>query len=176
MSRISHLLVVALFALALAACGGDENGDPEGFPGTADGAKALLTQFLQEGADTAALSAALRPTSEDYATVYVGEAGKKVESAYNPGWDAGKLHIRPKAGQTELLLWGATSEELKSWTGNAAQFPGGYKGLGPHLKPGVTLYRFKFVKPGEKLGMAFDGLTHVNGHWVIFPKSWSVLR
>ena len=28
------------------------------------------------------------------------------------------------------------------------------------------------VKPGETLGMAFDGLAFVNGHWRIFPKPW----
>ena len=43
------------------------------------------------------------------------------------------------------------------------------------LQSGVTLYRFKFVKPGEGLGMAFDGLVHVNGHWVIIPKPWRAL-
>ena len=44
-----------------------------------------------------------------------------------------------------------------------AEFPGGYKAVLPHLKPGNAIVRFKFVKPGETHGMAFDGLIHVNG-------------
>ena len=40
------------------------------------------------------------------------------------------------------------------------------------LKPGVVLYRWKFVKPGSTIGMAYDGLAHVNGHWVFIPKPW----
>ena len=31
------------------------------------------------------------------------------------------------------------------------------------------------VLPGESLGMAFDGLVHVNGHWAWFPKPWRAL-
>ena len=27
-------------------------------------------------------------------------------------------------------------------------------------------------EPGEELGMAFDGLTYVNGNWRIFPKPY----
>ena len=44
------------------------------------------------------------------------------------------------------------------------------------MKSGLTVYAFKFVKPGETLGMAFDGLVWVNGHFAIFPKPWRFLR
>jgi hypothetical protein len=50
------------------------------------------------------------------------------------------------------------------------------KRVAEHLKPGLTLYRFKFVKPGETVGMAYDGLVHVNGHWVMLPKPWAAAR
>jgi hypothetical protein len=39
----------------------------------------------------------------------------------------------------------------------------------------LKIYRFKFVEPGKDLGMAFDGLIYVNGHWRIFPKPWRAL-
>lgn len=32
------------------------------------------------------------------------------------------------------------------------------------------------LEPGQTLGMAFDGLVHVNGHWRLFPKPWKALR
>ena len=46
--------------------------------------------------------------------------------------------------------------------------------MAAQIKPGLKVYRFKFVEPGEDLGMAFDGLVNVNGHWRIFPKPWRV--
>ena len=54
--------------------------------------------------------------------------------------------------------------------------PGGYAKVAPHMKAGHTWYRFKFVKSGERVGMAYDGLTFVNHHWVIVPKPWRVLK
>lgn len=148
----------------------------ETFPGTEAGAKALLQRFLDPTQDVEKLSATLRPQAGDYAKVFAGESAAKAQAAYGPAWDAGAMQIKPKAGQTELLLWSASSEDVKAWTGAAKEhFPGGYEKVGQHLNPGLTLYRFKFVEPGKTLGMAFDGLVHVDGRWVIFPKPWRAL-
>lgn len=197
MSRVPRSLIVLVFSLALVACGGDEGGGTNGgggdgdgpktpygsgasdgpsFPGTEAGAKDLLAQFLEPGADVEALTAALRPATADYAAVFVGDAAAKAEAGYKDPWDNGYMKLAPKAGQTELLLWAASSDDLKAGEGNAREFPGGYKSVVEHLEPGVIWYRFKFVKPGETLGLAFDGLVHVNGRWVLFPKPWRVLR
>ena len=43
------------------------------------------------------------------------------------------------------------------------------------LRSRCTFYRFKFVQPGQSLGLAFDGLVYVNGHFAFFPKLFSVL-
>lgn len=170
------------------AQGGEQSAAPEALkvkeaagpkldhPPTEEGARALLQRFLAPGADTRALSQALRPTTAEYQAAFVPEAAKKAEEAYAAPWDAGALNIAPKSGQTELLLWKATSEELQSKSGDAGHFPGGYEQVAAQLQPGVTWYRFKFVEPGNDLGMAFDGLTHVNGRWVIFPKPWRALQ
>ncbi len=159
-----------------------ENNDaPESPPQKVDtseaGAKALISEFLVPGADHAKLSAALAPTPGDYGAAFVGDAAAKAEAGYTQAWQNGQMVLKPKAGQTELLLWKATTEELNAWTGDAKDyFPGGYREIATHLKPGVTWYRFKFVEPGETLGMAYDGLVCVNGRWTIFPKPWRVLR
>lgn len=145
-------------------------------PGTEDGAKALLAEFVKPGADPATLSKALRPTKADYDAVFMPDLAAKADAVYGPAWDGGQMVLAPKAGQTQLLISSATSDELKSWTGGAAEFPGGWKEVGAQLKPGVTIYRFKFVEPGQDLGMAFDGLAHVNGNWRIFPKPWRAMR
>ena len=140
------------------------------------GARTLLKKFLVPGADHAKLSALLAPRPGDYAAAFIGDAAAKAATGYQQAWKDGKMVISPKAGQTELLLWNATSEELNEGTGDAGQFPGGYQEAAKDLKPGVTWYRFKFVEPGKTLGMAFDGLACINGRWTIFPKPWRVLR
>ena len=149
-------------------------GDSKSYPGTDEGAEALLKEFLKPGADVAALSKQLRPAKADYDAVFQPELAAKADATYGPAWDAGQMVIAPKPGQTELKLFSATSDELKGWQGNAAEFPGGYKDVAAQLKPGVKIYRFKFVEPGQDLGMAYDGLAYVNGHWRIFPKPWRV--
>src|SRR5262249_26735955 len=161
-----------LFALAIVACNKAEAGKQ---PGTEAGARALLQEFLKPGADTAALSKQLRPTHADYAAVFLGDDADKAEKAYATPWDSGQMVIAAKTGQTELKVFAASSEELKAGTGNAREFPGGWAKVGVSLKPGLTFYRWKFVRPGEDLGMAFDGLVNVNGHWALFPKPWRAL-
>ncbi len=171
MHAIRHFAFLLFTSGAFVACGQSSSG----LPATEAGAKQLLQQFLTPGADHAALSKALRPTAADYAAVYGTDAAAKLDQAYAPAWDAGQLVVAPNEGQTELKMWKATSEELKAGTGEAAGFPGGYKEIASKLQPGQTLYRFKFTKPGEELGMAYDGLVHVNGHWVLIPKPWRAL-
>jgi hypothetical protein len=188
-------LPAALLALglALAGCGGGAGNAGSGtgasgnaggggtaasgksYPGTDDGAKALLAEFVKPGADHATLSKALRPSKADYDAVFTPELAAKADAVYGPAWDGGQMVVAPKEGQTQVLSSSATSDELKSWTGGAAEFPGGWKDVGAQLKPGVKFYRFKFVEPGKDLGMAYDGLAHVNGNWRIFPKPWRVM-
>ena len=180
-------LFLTVLLLSLVACGDDPIEGPPGggtdgappssmHPGTEAGAKALLSEFLAPGANHAKLSAVLAPATGDYAAAFVGDAAVQAEAGYKGAWESGRIVLKPNAGQTELLLWKATAEELQTWTGDAKdRFPGGYREAAKHLKPGVTWYRFKFVKPGSTLGMAYDGLVHVNGRWPIFPTPWRVL-
>jgi hypothetical protein len=144
--------------------------------GTEAEARALLEQWVKPGANAAELSKKLAPTKADYAAVFVGDAAAKAEQAYGPAWASGQLVIAGKPDQTALLLTRSTTDELKAGTGAATAFPGGYKTAAPHLKPGLTIYAFKFVKPGETSGMAYDGLVWVNGHFTIFPKPWRFLK
>jgi hypothetical protein len=142
------------------------------FPGTAEGAKALLGEFLKPNANRPGLTRALKPTAAEYAAVFEGDNATKAATAYEKLWNDPRAVIGADPANTELLVWSATTDELKSGTGEANHFPGGYKQVAQHLKSGLTMYRWKFVKPGEKLGMAYDGLVYVNGRWTWFPKPW----
>ena len=45
----------------------------------------------------------------------------------------------------------------------------------PLLDPHRVWARWKFVRPGEPSGMAYDGLVWVDDHWAWFPKPYRVL-
>ena len=170
-------LMVSLAATLLAAASLSGAPPASAAAGTPNEARALLQEFVKPGADHAALSAKLRPTKQDYDAVFTPQAVAKLQAAYEPAWNQGVMVVKGKPGQTAVLVWSGTSEDIKAWRGAARDhFPGGYQKVGPYLKPGVTLYAFKFVVPGEALGMAFDGLVHVNGRWVLFPKPFRALE
>jgi len=142
-------------------------------PGTDDGARALLAEFIKPGADVKALSLKLRPSKADYEAVFEKPFAAKLEAMYDAPWKAGKIVIAGKPGQTDVLLRKVSTADIRKWSPAASDaLPGGYKRIAADVKPGQTMYTFKFVKPGEGLGMAYDGLVHVNGQWRIFPKAW----
>lgn len=136
-------------------------------------AKTFLAQFLSADADRAAMTKALRPSAADYQAVFKdAEFAQKLKAAHDPMWDGGAGAIAPKEGQTELLTWAATAVQLREGSGDAKEFPGGYSKVADKFHDGITVIRWKFVKPGETIGMAFDGLIRVNGQWRFFPKPW----
>ena len=150
---------------------------PTDFPGTEAGAKALLGTLLKADTDHATATRALRPADADYDAIFVAEAAAKAKKGYAELWASDDAVLKPRTGQTELLLWSATSADIKAWQGNAADhFPGGWRRVGASLKGGLTFYRFRFVKPGATSGMSYDGLVHVNGHWVWVPEPHQATR
>ena len=167
--------LVAIIFTATVAIGSTAILAGETFPGTDEGANKLAKEFLKPGADCAALSKQLRPTTADYAAVFEGDFGTKVAAVWNPMWDAGQMVMAPKAGQTEVKISSATAEELKAGTGGASELAGGWKEVAPKMKPGLKVYRFQFLEPGKTAGMSFDGLIFVNGNWRVFAKPWRAL-
>ncbi len=118
----------------------------------------------------------LRPTTADYAAVFEPDTAAKVAALYDPVWESGKLVVAPKTGQTVVKVTSTTSDAMKTWSGTAvAEFPGGWKKIAVGIRPGITIYRFKFLDPGKDAGMTWDGLIYVNGNWRIFPKAWRAM-
>lgn len=170
------LRIVSVFLLALVAVGCGKGGSSlSKYPGTDDGARQLVTD-LRTSDDAAAMTRALEPTADDYAALFDGDAAAKAKDGYAPLWADGNTVIGADPANTEVLVRKATTDDLKAWTSQAeADFPGGYQRAAKTFKSGLTIYRWKYVKPGETLGMAFDGLVYVNGHWAWFPKPWRAL-
>lgn len=177
-----NLIGISVVAALLAFTGCDKGKDGGGggaatskYPGTEEGAKQLLTDIRKDEGTAKQMTLALKPSTADYQAVFEGDKAAAAEKKYAELWSSGPA-IGAKPENTELKLWKATSDDLKAWTADAqANFPGGYQKVGAHLKPGLTWYRWKYTKPGETLGMAFDGLVHVNGHWAWFPKPWRAI-
>lgn len=192
-------VITLALALGLAGCGPKEpegSAPPPGAPptnsgtapttetpgkssanaGTDAGAEAMLGDFVKPGADHAALSKNLRPTKADLEAIFTPDLAAKADAVYGPAWDSGKLVVAPKEGQTAVKVFSATSDEIKSGAPAASEFPGGWKQVADKIKPGIRIYRFKFVEPGKDQGMAFDGLVYVNGNWRIIPKPWRALE
>ena len=137
-------------------------------------ARSLLEPFLVPGADHASLAKQLRPRPEDYAIVFEQAYAGVAQEAYERIWDGMDPVPRPNAGQRDLLLAAATSDSIRD-QGAPRAFPGGFSMVRHTMRPGLVWLCWKFVKPGSRLGMAFDGLVRVDDHWAWFPKSWRVL-
>jgi hypothetical protein len=150
---------------------------PEAAPAAA-GSKAdaeqLLRAFVQPGANHRALTQAVLPTEAEVKAVYAEPLASAMWASYREQMGPG-VSFAPKAGQTDLLVTYATTRELFDRKPVLEEFPGGYKDVLQYFKVDVPIVRFKFVKPGETLGLAFDGLIYVNDRWVIMPKPWGAL-
>lgn len=139
------------------------------------GATRILQRFLAKGADYRALTLALKPTREDYRAAYRQPLADRLADADADMWRDEDMVIEPKEEQTEILLGVTSTDRLIAGHRDFDEFPGGYKKVLEFMKPGVPIARFRFVKPGEKFGMSYDGLIFVNGYWVFIPKTWRVL-
>lgn len=172
------LSIICAIAMLMSGCrkGGRDFAAAD-FPQTEAGIQALLAKFLQPNAGHASLTKRLKPTRKDLQAVFK-DAGMvdRAFHAYNLMWASPKTAIKGKPEQTQLLIWTATSEDLASGKGEAKYFPGGYRQAAEFLKSGLKIVRWKFVQPGERLGMAYDGLVVVNGRWVWVPKPWRLAK
>lgn len=145
------------------------------YPGTEEGFRQLAEDA--RGAHAEDLILSLRPTTADYETVFVPSFAAKAENTYDSWlWSNPPNALEADPEQTEVGVWKATTDDIKAWSSEVdANFPGGYEDIGPYLNEGITIYRWKYLEPGQTLGMAYDGMAYVNHHWVIFPKPWRVL-
>jgi hypothetical protein len=137
-------------------------------------ARLLLEPFLKPGAAHEQLAAQLRPRPEDYAEVFEEAYAGVAQQAYERIFEENNPIPRPNRGQSELLLAAATAERIRD-EGAPSAFPGGFDRVRHTIRPGTVWLCWKFVRQGERLGMAFDGLVLVGDRFCWFPKLWRVL-
>ena len=148
--------------------------DASGEPAVAGDGRALLQRFFDPAEDHGALTLSLKPSPEDVRAVYAEPLASALIDAYEGMFVPGAV-IEPKPEQKQLLAIFTTTGRLKAGDPVLDEFPGGYQDVLRYIVADVPIGRFKFVQPGETLGLAFDGLIFVNDHWVFMPKPWRAL-
>src|SRR3954463_11669445 len=139
------VLVGGVLSLLATGCRGP---DLASYPGPPEGVRLIADEFLEPGANPLALTLALEPAAEDYGAVFDEETLGAARAHYDGFWAKPSWVVSPAPGQTEFRVEMATSEQLAAGTGAAPQFPGGYRAIAPHLKPGLAIYEIVFVAPG----------------------------
>jgi hypothetical protein len=134
MLRSFRFCMALMLCLLLLAAGCNRQARSK-FPGTNQGAEQVAREFIKKGANYAALTETLRPTKEDYTAIFKEEFAAKLESAYASTWSQPENLIAPRAGETEVKMFGATAMELERWSGYARDFfPEGWRTVGQQLK------------------------------------------
>jgi hypothetical protein len=118
--------------------------------------------------------ASLRPRADDVARVFLAEAVDVARGAYDALWaDPPQMTHVPPGARLECHL--APAGMLGEDNELSRHFPGGYRHIAHLLDPHRTWVRWKYVRPGETSGLAFDGLVWCDDHWAWFPKPYRAL-
>jgi hypothetical protein len=118
--------------------------------------------------------ASLRPRPEDYARVFIPDAVDAARGAYETVW-AEPPRIETRGSSLQLECHVAPAGMLTYDNELSKHFPGGYRHIGHLLDPHRTWVRWKYLRPGQTSGMAFDGLVWCDDHWAWFPKPFRAL-
>lgn len=169
------LLALAILFLCFAAPAMAADAKGQSMTGDEAELRSLLMAFMKPGADYQSLTQKLRPTPADYASLlrepFATKAREVFESAYKN--DEGVL--KPKDGQTEVLLLSIMSDEIRLWTTRAKEsMPGGYEAIRAEFKPGNRIYTARFVSPGQSAGLVIRMVVFVNGNWRVFPRVYAL--
>lgn len=122
-----------------------------------------------------ALAAALQPRADDYAKVFSAEVAGPARAAFEAGFAQAGRPRPADPGQTQLVCHLAPAGMLAGDNELSRHFPGGYRHIARYLHPQRVWVRWKFCRPHESAGMAYDGLVWVDDHWAWLPKPYRVL-
>jgi hypothetical protein len=159
-----------LYDIAAAIAAGEKSAEPA----VADAGRALLRRFFDPAEDHGALTLSLKPAPEDVRAVYAEPLATSLIKGYEQMFQPGAV-IEPKPEHKQLFTTFTTTGHLKAGDPVLDEFPGGYRDVLNYFVGDVPIAQFKFVAPGETLGLSFDGLIFVNDHWVFMPKPWRAL-
>lgn len=179
----SFAILTATALLALGGCSSNDVGSESrssveaprvrSFSGDVKELREVLAGFNEPGADHAALTLKMRPSNLHYRRIFNGTDPQLVQDALDPHWDAGRVVIAPRSGQSEITIWSASTYDLSESTGNAVPFSPEWSSVVDRFKRDLVFYKVRFAEPGQSLGMTYEGLIKVRGEWVFLPKPWT---
>ena len=145
--------------------------DLERLKETARLAEELLTEV--RAASYGERGARIRPRPEDYAAVFLPEWVAAARAAYaDCDWG-----IDPYPEQSRVLISGVIPAFMLATDNPASrQHKGGYRHVAHALRPQMHWVSWKFVEPGARFGMSYDGLVRVtDDRFAWFPQPWHIL-
>lgn len=134
---------------------------------------AELLARLPEAPDGVAV---LRPRDEDYENVFAPAAVAGARAAYTSLWNAGVSVQAPAQASCDEHIYVAPAGMLASDNELSRPFPGGYRTIADRLDPHRVWVCWRYVVPGDKSGINYDGLVWCDDHWAWFPKPYRVLK
>lgn len=137
-----------------------------------------LETFINASLETRkSLSHSLQPTEKDIKTVFSDTTKqRKVKEYIKKIFEENKFNIVLRKEHQQLKVWSASISDFKNNAEHAIIFPSDFMEVIDEVNSSLTFHRFKFVAKGNEAGAAYEGLTKVNDHWVIFPKIWKAFE
>ncbi len=140
----------------------------------AEVARSVLPALLTSSADA---YARLIPERELYGRVFRPELAASALAAHHARWRPGITLEQPRPGALPTVITTTAESFGEPGHPDAARFPGGYRRIARELQPGVIWSLVRFVVPGQRTGLVFDGFAHLGGTaFAWFPKPYTLVR
>ncbi len=140
--------------------------------------KALLQNFVaaQSPVEVLALTKVMLPDVAICQKIFKGSPhADKIAAAYAAAVESGEYAVKVPAGRTEIRMSFATSDDMNTGEGTAAEMAGGWKALRGQWESGLYVFDISFCEPGESAGMSYDGFIKVDEKWYWLPKAWRLV-
>jgi hypothetical protein len=187
------LCASALFAAGCGKGGGGGSGGGGGESDTPDSLKAVVDGVVKasEAGDVKKAAAMTRGLLPDAAAIkkalrddappdFVKQLDDMIASVPKDDAKVATLFRRGEPSRTQINVWGATTEEIKTYAeGGVAykEFPGGARRLAEQaLRPGVKFYEVELVEPGKEDGMKYHLFFWDGSRWRMLGPAWRGLK
>ena len=116
----------------------------------------------------------LKPKESDYDRVFIPHVSDFAKQTYQDLWGQ-PPPVTFKSTQKNLKVFALYSDDFLHDESHLNHFPGGCFQVSHLMQPHMVWLAWKFLEPGQNLGMAYDGLVFMGDRFAWFPKPWKIL-
>jgi len=142
------------------------------------GARELVKLFATPGADFWEFTQMVKPVKEDYQAYFKADIADELYEAFEEhiwnGRFSGQGLSRKPAQNYVVLRFGSTTPLKKG--DKSGGFRAELTQVSEFIKDDIPYAEFDLAVQGNRTGTYYNNMAYVNGHWVIFPKLWFVLK